>query len=85
MLVRPDVRGVTALRYNARVRPNGAVCVKLVLAVRLVVVLALFAFEASVTLSTDTNALSFLDQGNLGSNTNGLANNLCLSEPTSAC
>lgn len=44
VLVRPDVRGVTTLRDNARVGPDRAICVKLMLAIGLVVVLALFAF-----------------------------------------
>jgi hypothetical protein len=49
-----------------------------VLAVGLVVVLALAALEARVTLRADTDALALLDQGDLGADADGLADDLCV-------
>ena len=77
MLVCPHVGRVSTLRHNARVGPDSAVCVELVLAVRLVVVLALPALEAGVALRTDADALTLLDQRYLRSYTDRLADDLC--------
>ena len=76
MLVCSDVGGIATLRDDARVRPNSAVCIQLVLAVRLIVVLALAALEARVRLSSDTHPLALLDQRDLGANLDRLADNL---------
>jgi hypothetical protein len=70
-----DVGRVPALR-NGAVWIWGAVGVDLLGAIVLVVALALLAFHAGLNLCSNTDAVTDLDCGNLGSNLDGLANDL---------
>ena len=72
-----NVGRVAALGHNASIGPYCAVCVELLLAIRLIVVLALAAFEAGVRLCADTDALTLLDQRHLGAYTERLSDDLC--------
>jgi hypothetical protein len=66
MLVRADVRRVSALRHDARVGPHGTVGIQLMATIRLVVVLALAAHEARVGLGSYSYALAGLDERDFG-------------------
>lgn len=61
-----DVAGVPALGDDAGLGPDGAVGVELVHAVGLVIVLALLTLQAGVELGADADALTRLDQRDLG-------------------
>lgn len=76
MLVGSHVRGVATLGDDASLGPDGAEGVHLLGAVRLVVVLALAALEARPRLGADADALAGLDQGDLGADAQGLADDL---------
>jgi hypothetical protein len=67
---------VATLRHDASVRPDTAVCIHLLRAVRLIVVFALAAFQAGIRLCADADALTSLDVGNFGTNFDGFAYNL---------
>jgi hypothetical protein len=71
-----NVRGVTALGDVSGVHVLLTPSVDLVSAVGLVVVLALLALQAAVDLSTNTDTLSNLGEGDLGANLDDLADNL---------
>jgi hypothetical protein len=78
VLVGADVGGVAALADDAGLRPLGAVGVHHHYgAVGLVVVAALLALAAGVGLGADADALAFLDQGDLGADANGTADDFC--------
>lgn len=68
-----DMRRVSALGNRTGIRKGRSVCIELLLAVRLIVVLALAAVEAGVGLSADTDTLAGLDLGDLWSDPEGLA------------
>lgn len=70
------MRAVTALSDVASVHVLLTPGINLVSAVGLVVVLALLALQAAVDLSTNTDALANLGEGNLGTNTDDLADDL---------
>lgn len=78
------VRRVTSLGDDARLGPDGAKRVHLLGAVRLVVVLALAALEARPRLGADADALAGLDEGDLGADAEGLADDLCCTLVSSA-
>lgn len=80
MFVGPHVRGVPALGDDAGVGPLGTVGVKLIGAVRLVLVFALPAIEAGKRLRADADALAGLDEGHLGSDAERGSDNLCTKE-----
>jgi hypothetical protein len=61
VLVGANVRRIPALRHDARVGPDGAVRVELLEAVRLVLVAALSAIEATVGLRANADALAGFD------------------------
>lgn len=65
VLVCSHMAGVATLGDDACVGPFGAVRVQLFLAVGFVVVFALSAVEARITLSSDTNALAFFNKRHL--------------------
>jgi hypothetical protein len=69
------VAGVSSLR-NGTVGMLSTVCVDLVGAVVLHVVLAVVACEIGTDLSSNTNAVSNLDLGDLAANLDGLADDL---------
>lgn len=75
MLVGSYVRRVSSLGDNAGLGPYSAVSIKLVAAVSLVVVVALLAVEARVTLCSYTYTLTWLDKGHLWSNSQCLSYN----------
>ena len=77
MLVSPHMATVTALANDACVWPDGAVCVKLLRAVRLVVIFALSAVEAAVALGAHAHALADLDQRHLWADRDGGADDFC--------
>jgi len=75
MLVGAHMRRVAALRDDARVGPHGAVRVKLLTAVGLVVVAALAAVKAGPALGADADALAGLDEGHFGADAERGADN----------
>lgn len=77
MLVGAHVRRVAALRDDARVGPDGAVRVKLLEAVGLVVVAALAAVEAGPALGANADALAGLDEGDFGADAKCGADDFC--------
>ena len=78
MLVCAHMRGVTTLADDAGLGPLGSVCVHhLHGAIGFVIVLALLALAAGVGLGADADALAFFDEGDLGSDTDGAANDFC--------
>lgn len=68
------MRRIASLGCVAGVEVWGAVGIDLVLAVRLVLVLALATLQARVHLRTNTDSLADLGQRHLGANANDLAN-----------
>lgn len=64
------------MRGESSIQVRRTVGINLVLAVRLIVVLALLALQARVHLSTDTDALADLGHGDLLANLEDLANDL---------
>lgn len=77
VLVGAHVRRVAALRDDARVGPDGAVRVKLLEAVGLVVVAALAAVEAGPALGANADALAGLDEGDFGADAKCGADDFC--------
>ena len=74
MFVGTDVRGVSALTCDSGLRPHGAVCVHhLYGAVGFVFVETLLAFAAGVGLGAHADALAFFDEGDLGTDADGAA------------
>jgi hypothetical protein len=61
VFVSADMRGITTLGYNTRVRPYCSVGIKLLTTVGLIIVLALSTIETRVALSTDSDPLALLD------------------------
>jgi hypothetical protein len=74
--MRPDVRRVATLRYDARLGPRRTVCIHLLGAVCLVVVLALAALQTRPGLGTNADTVANLDVLDLGTDTEGLSNDL---------
>lgn len=85
MLVCADVRRVTSLRHDSRLRPDSTVGIQLLTAVRLVIRLALLAIQARVALSSYTDSLSDLDQSDLGTDSQRCAYDLCFLLGTLLC
>lgn len=85
VLMCADMRRVATLGDDASVWPNSPVRVQLLWAVRLIVVEACDALRARVGLGAHADTLASLDIRDLGSNSKGLANDLCVRvQPESA-
>jgi hypothetical protein len=67
------VRRVSSLGGESGIEIGGAIGIDLMLAVRLVLVLALAALQARPDLSTDTDSLADLGESDFGTDTHDLA------------
>jgi len=75
MLVRPNVFRISALGNNSRLWPNRTIGIKLMSTICLVVILALFALQARITLRADSNSTSLFDKRHFWSNSHCCAHN----------
>lgn len=73
--MRAHMRRISPLRNNSCVGPDGAVCVKLMGTIGLVIGFALATVETRIRLSSYANSLAGLDKCHLWAYSNGSADN----------
>lgn len=76
MFMSPDVRRISSLAHDSRVRPHCTVSIELMHTVGFIVVLALLALQTRVALRANSDSLPRLDERDFGSNTECCTNNL---------
>jgi len=77
VLVGSNMRRVASLGDDSGLGPFGTVSIQLMTAVCLVIGVALSAVETRVGLSTNTNSLSGLDQGDLWTDAQSCTDDFC--------